>query len=250
MTMLDLISTSIAIPATASFQALMGRPPFASSSDVTDFENGFTAGNLIGIWGPAGAAWQQQVSANSLARLQDAATLLALGGYATRVYVDQILDSVAASGTSVPSPGSAALSAADLSSSLALFTSSACSIVADMVSTSTYAPNILATVALAIDGCVPGVTKTLLLEGDAGICLDMALSSASTALCTLADGLDYGLNFDANNPPIALGGDVLSGLATIGHIGILSVVVKTSQTASVPPALLLDYMSDQTGRRK
>ena len=71
--------------------------------------------------------------------------------------------------------------------------------------------------------------------------------SASTALSTLADGLDYGLNFDANNPPVALGADVLSALSTIGHIGVMPEVAEESDSGSVPPALLLDYMADEYG---
>jgi hypothetical protein len=257
MTVLGAVTAAIAIPATAAFTAVAGRPPFASSSDVTDFENGFTPGNLLGIWGLAQSGWQQQVSANSLARLEDAANLLALGGFATRVYVDQFLDAMAAGQLTMSNPASFALSTADIASSMALFASSACALTADMVSDPTSAPNAILAAALAVDGahwaigtlftCAPGIANTLRLEGDAGICLDMALSSAATALATLADGLDYGITFDATEPPIALGGDVLSAFAAIGHIGLISGVVTSSDGASVPPALLLDLISDDYG---
>jgi hypothetical protein len=142
--------------------------------------------DLLGIWGLAQSQRQQQVSANSLARLEDAAALALVGAH--------------------------------------------------------WAINTLFT-------CAPAVARTLRLGGDAGICMDMALGLSSTALSTLADGLDYGLNFDPKQPPIALGGEALSAISAVGHVGLISTVVQASDAGSLLPPLFLDYISDEYGLR-
>ncbi len=255
MTVLDLICAGIAIPAVTAYEEITGgQKPFPSGT-ADDFTAVFTADNLLALWGLAESGWKQQVMAsnsNAVAVLQNAAALLGLGGALPRADLDAILDSAAIANLSA-GPPSFVLSVASIASSLALFASSACSEIATLLQNpSSNAPTDSALAAFIVSGaqfgidtlftCIPTTAKVLRLDGDGGICMDMALSSVSAALSALSDGTP-----PVPVPPVALGGDVLSLVAAIGHVGLLSGMAGAEETygGTVVVSMLLDYMSDE-----